>query len=60
MSERRTAISLSNILLIVVTSLLGVLLWHLRSLLVILMVAVVIAATISPIIDKAELLQLPM
>lgn len=59
MFERRTAISLSNILLIVVTSLLGVLLWQLRSLLVILMVAVVIAATISPLIDKAERLQLP-
>jgi len=36
-----------------------VLLWQLRSLVVILMVAVVMAATIAPAIDRAERLQMP-
>ncbi len=57
--EQRITISLSNILLILAISLVMVLLWQLRSLVVILMVAVVMAATIAPAIDRAERLQMP-
>jgi predicted PurR-regulated permease PerM len=51
--------SLSNIFLIVATGFLVVLLWQLRSLLVTLMIAVVMAAAIAPIIDAAERLRFP-
>nr|WP_242019893.1 AI-2E family transporter [Trichocoleus sp. FACHB-40] len=57
--EQRITISLSNILLILAIALVMVLLWQLRSLVVILMVAVVMAATIAPAIDRAERLQMP-
>ncbi|WP_242017689.1 AI-2E family transporter [Trichocoleus sp. FACHB-69] len=57
--EQRITISLSNILLILAITLVMVLLWQLRSLVVILMVAVVMAATIAPAIDRAERLQMP-
>lgn len=59
MYKQRFAISLSSLLLIIGAGLSLVLLWQLRSLLIILMVAVVMAATISPIVDAAERLQLP-
>ncbi|MBD1933332.1 AI-2E family transporter [Funiculus sociatus] len=59
MPEQRITISLSNILLILAITLVMVLLWQLRSLVVILMVAVVMAATIAPAIDRAERLQMP-
>src|SRR6478672_5483752 len=59
MFERRTAITLSNILLVVATGLLLVLLWQLRSLLVILMIAVVLAAALAPIIDWADRWSIP-
>ncbi|MBD1836224.1 AI-2E family transporter [Cyanobacteria bacterium FACHB-472] len=59
MPEQRITISLSNILLILAIALVMVLLWQLRSLVVILMVAVVMAATIAPAIDRAERLQMP-
>lgn len=59
MFERRTAITLSNILLIVATGLLLVLLWQLRSLLVILMIAVVLAAALAPVVDWADRWSIP-
>jgi predicted PurR-regulated permease PerM len=59
MLERRTAITLSNILLVVATSLLLVLLWQLRSLLVILMIAVVLAAALAPVVDWADRWSIP-
>lgn len=59
MYKQRLALSLSNILLIVVTGLLVVLLWQLRSLLLTLMIAVVLAAAIAPLIEGAERLRLP-
>lgn len=59
MSEQRIAISTQNLLLIIATGLLGVLLWQLRSLLLVLMIAVVLAATLAPIIDRAERLRMP-
>jgi predicted PurR-regulated permease PerM len=45
--------------LVVTTGLLLVLLWQLRSLLVTLMIAVVIAAALAPVIDRAQKLQIP-
>ncbi|MBE9051158.1 AI-2E family transporter [Nostocales cyanobacterium LEGE 11386] len=59
MSEQRKAISLSNLLLIVATFFVVVLLWQLRSLLVTLMIAVVLAAAIAPIVNAAEKLRIP-
>ncbi|AFZ12789.1 protein of unknown function UPF0118 [Crinalium epipsammum PCC 9333] len=59
MLERRTSITLANILLIVVTGLLLVLLWQLRSLLVILMIAVVLAAALAPVVDSADRWNIP-
>jgi len=53
-SERRINLSLSNLLLIVATGLLLVLLWQLKGLLVILMIAIVLAATLAPTIDTAH------
>lgn len=59
MPKPRITASLVNLLLVVTTGLLLVLLWQLRGLLVALMIAVVIAATLAPIIDRAEKLRLP-
>jgi predicted PurR-regulated permease PerM len=57
--KQRLTVSLVNLLLVVTTGLLLVLLWQLRSLLVTLMIAVVIAAALAPIIDRAQKLQIP-
>lgn len=59
MSEQRITISLPNLLLIVGSSLLLVLLWQLRSLLVILMISVVLAASIVPIVNWAQTMRVP-
>lgn len=59
MSEQRIAISTYNLLLIIATGFLVVLLWQLRGLLVILMIAVVLASTLAPLIDQAEALRIP-
>ncbi|MEQ9669766.1 AI-2E family transporter [Coleofasciculus sp. G2-EDA-02] len=59
MSKRRIAISIQSILLITATVLLLLLLWQLGSLLVILMIAVVLAATLAPIIKSAQQLGMP-
>ncbi|MEG3925070.1 MULTISPECIES: AI-2E family transporter [unclassified Microcoleus] len=59
MSEQRITISLPNLLLIVASSLLLVLLWQLRSLLVILMISVVLAASIVPIVNWAQTMRVP-
>jgi predicted PurR-regulated permease PerM len=59
MSEQRISISFPSLLTLLVTILLIVLLWQLRSLLVLLMAAVVFAATISPIVDWAEQRRIP-
>lgn len=55
----RQNLSLANLLLIVAIGFLVVLLWQLRSLLVALMIAVVLAAAITPLVDAAEKLRLP-
>ncbi len=59
MSKPPIAIALPNILTIAVVVLLGVLLWQLQSLIVILMVSVVIAASIAPIVTTLEKAKLP-
>ncbi len=59
MSKPPIAISLPNILTIAVVVLLGILLWQLQSLIVILMVSVVIAASIAPIVTTLEKAKLP-
>ncbi|OKH19351.1 AI-2E family transporter [[Limnothrix rosea] IAM M-220] len=59
MSERKVTVSLSTLLLIVGSVLLLFLLWQLRSLLVVLMIAVVIAATLAPVIRTAESFRVP-
>ncbi|HEY9850948.1 MAG TPA: AI-2E family transporter [Leptolyngbyaceae cyanobacterium] len=59
MSKQRLTISLSNLLIIIGIGLLLALLWQIRSLLIILMVSIVMAATIAPIVNAAERLRLP-
>lgn len=58
MPEKIT-VSLGNILLVVAVSLLLILCWQLRSLIVVLMIAVVIAATLAPAIAAAQKLGIP-
>ncbi len=59
MSEKRITVSLGNFLIAITLGLLLVLLWQLRSLIVVLMIAVVIAATLAPIIKAAHKLGIP-
>jgi predicted PurR-regulated permease PerM len=59
MSERRVSVSFSSLLLLVATGLIIVLLWLLRSQLVALMIAVVLAAALAPVIDFAERQKVP-
>lgn len=59
MSKSRLSITFPGLWLLAATVLLSILLWQLRSLVVILMISVVVAATLSPIIDSAERLKLP-
>lgn len=54
MPESRRLISLSNLALIVTIGFAVILLWQLRSLLVMLMISIVIASTLAPIINTAE------
>jgi predicted PurR-regulated permease PerM len=55
----RKSISLSELFLIVAVFFTVVLLWQLRSLLVTLMIAVVLAAAIAPLVNTAEKLHIP-
>lgn len=57
--KQRLTVSLVNLVLVVTTGLLLVLLWQLRSLLVTLMIAVVVAAALAPIIDSAQKQRVP-
>lgn len=54
MNNRKISISLSNIVLLVTLPLLLVLLWQLRSLIVILMIAVVLSATLAPVVNATQ------
>lgn len=59
MSGRQISISLPTLLAIAVIFLILVLLWQLRSLLVILMISVVIAATLAPLVASTERFNIP-
>ena len=59
MSPSRIKISLTTLLLIFTLGLLVILLWQLRSLLITLMVSVVLAASISPVVNWAEKWRIP-
>ena len=59
MTNQRIDLSLTNIVLLVTLPLLLVLLWQLRSLIVVLMIAVVISATLAPIVNTTEKLRIP-
>ncbi|MEB3340841.1 MAG: AI-2E family transporter [Okeania sp.] len=58
-TEQRISISLSNLLLIISSVLLLIILWEVRNLIVLLMIAVVLAASISPLVDITERIKLP-
>lgn len=57
--ERRISVSLTTLLLIPLVILCLVALWQLRSLLVLLMVSIVLAAAIAPIVNWAEQWRIP-
>lgn len=59
MNNRRVSISIANLVLLITLPLLLILLWQLRSLIVVLMIAVVIAATLAPIINSTQNLGIP-
>jgi len=59
MSPQRIKISLTTLLLIFTLGLMVILLWQLRSLLITLMVSVVLAASISPVVNWAEKWHIP-
>lgn len=59
MNNRRISISLTNIVLLVTLPLLLILLWQLRSLIVILMISVVLSATLAPIVNGTQNVGMP-
>ena len=59
MFQKRSTVSLSNFFIAIILGLLLILLWQLRSLIIVLMVAIVIAATLAPIIKAAHKLGIP-
>ncbi|MBF2017705.1 MAG: AI-2E family transporter [Rivularia sp. T60_A2020_040] len=59
MLEKRKSLSFSDILLVIAGFFLVILLWQLRSLLLTLMIAVVLAATITPFVDALEKFRFP-
>ena len=59
MTNKRISISLTNIVLLVTLPLLLILLWQLRSLIVVLMIAIVISATLAPLVNTTQKLGIP-
>nr|WP_279611512.1 AI-2E family transporter [Thermostichus vulcanus] len=59
MSRRQLTISVSSVALIVATGMLLLLLWQLRSLVLTVMIAVVVAAALAPLVDMAERMRIP-
>jgi predicted PurR-regulated permease PerM len=59
MPEQRFSISVSSVLILVLATLALLLLWQVRGLFVIVMTAVVIAASIAPVVDTLERFRLP-
>lgn len=54
MNNRKISLSITNIFLLVTLPLLMILLWQLRSLIVVLMISVVLAATLAPIVNTTQ------
>lgn len=59
MNYRRISLSITNIVLLVTFPLLLILLWQLRSLVVILMISVVLSATLAPLVNTTEKIGIP-
>ena len=59
MNNRRISISTTSIVLLVTLPLLLILLWQLRSLIVVSMISVVLAATLAPIVNATQKLGIP-
>jgi predicted PurR-regulated permease PerM len=59
MSNQRVSVSISTLLAVPATIWLTFFLWQLRGLLLILMIAIVLAASISPVVNWAERFQVP-
>ena len=59
MNNRRISISTVNLVLLFTLPLLIILLWQLRSLIVVLMISIVIAATLAPIVNTTQKLGVP-
>jgi predicted PurR-regulated permease PerM len=59
MTNQRFELSLTNIILLLVLPLLFILLWQLRSLILVLMIAVVISATLAPAVNVTQKLGIP-
>ncbi len=59
MSDQRFTISLPSILVLGAIALSTVLLWQIRSLLLIVMTAVILAASIAPVVDQLEVWRFP-
>ncbi|MEM1311742.1 MAG: AI-2E family transporter, partial [Cyanobacteria bacterium P01_H01_bin.153] len=58
-NEQRISVSLSSVVLLVLSVPLLALLWQLRSLFLLLLIAIVLAASISPVVDWAERYRVP-
>lgn len=58
-SDRKFSLSLSTLLLLIVGFFTILILWQVRGLLVLLMISVVLAASIAPVINWAESMQVP-
>ncbi len=59
MIERRISLSLSNLFLVLLAAFVLLLCWQLRSLIVILMIAVIIASTLAPVVESVESAKIP-
>ena len=57
--KRKIALSLSNLLLVGSVAFLLLLLWQLKGLIIILMIAIVIASTLSPLVQSVEKMGIP-
>jgi len=58
-SEKKISISISTVLLLIVGFFAMLTLWQIRGLLVLIMISVVLAASIAPIVNWAETMQVP-
>lgn len=58
-SEQRISISLGSLVLLIAVIPLMIVVWQLRSLILLLMISVVLASSIAPIVDRAEQYRIP-